>query len=171
MRVFYVIIAVFVVAALWLGSLASDANDRVVRLDGNIAALREEVARLRQEADRFEQLTPSSLEPANAALSTFFIRAVEAGEALGVGVRVESRNLMMGQAALTFEDSPGALVGVSVCRLNVRASIEGEEAVPLLAMMEEEIQDLPVSVQSVTVRRTGSDFALLMEVDVYGRTP
>jgi hypothetical protein len=171
MRVLFVIIAVVFGGAIWLATAASDANDRVARLDGTNAALRSEVARLREETARFEQLDPSELEPASAALSTFFNRAVEAGEALGVGIRVESRNNMLGQTSLTFEDSPDGLVGISVCRLNVRASIEGEEAVPLLAMMEEEIAELPVTVQAVNVRRSGADFGLVMEVDVYGRTP
>ena len=89
---------------------------------------------------------------------------------LGAAVHVEARGAEFGQAALQFEDPSGGEVGLQVCRARLTIAMEGDDAISIMSMVEEELQDLPVTVTSVTARRAGGDFTLLVDVDIFGRT-
>jgi len=98
------------------------------------------------------------------ALAEFFTRTVEAGEVLGAGVRIEPREAM--HRTLTFVDIKP---GVRRCSLTLRAGLEASGAAPILAMFEEELADLPVSVRKVSARTVNDVVSVSMDVDVFGR--
>ncbi len=166
MPVIYSIAAVLLMASAWLGLEANDAYDAAAAAVGANAVLEADLAQLELDRAKFEQLEPGALRFNPEALSVFYSRVLEAGEVLGAGVRVQSRDADMGMTALVFQDQGQ---GVGVCRVTLQAAIEGDDATPVLAMFEEELSELPVTVRAVTAKRVSADIGLTMEVDIFGR--
>lgn len=170
MPVLYVISAVLVLATTWMGMSASESYDQYVAAENANAALQQELETLQQRRAELEASRPGPLRPAAEALSVFYARMLEAGEVLGAAVRVEPRGAEFGQQVLQFEDPGGGEVGLQVCRARLFAAMEGDDTIPVMSMVEEELQDLPVTVTSVMARRAGGDIALSVDVDIFGRT-
>lgn len=170
MKTHFAIIAVLGALAIWMGVSASDAREMWVAIEGNNRLVEQELAQLKEKRAALEGVAPGALRNAPDALSHFYSRMLEAGEVLGAHVRIEARTADFGRVGLQFEDPGNGMVGLAVCRLRLQAAIEGDEAIPVLAMMEEQLAELPVAVRTVTARRSGRDLALAMEVDIFGRT-
>lgn len=170
MPVLYLISVVLVLGSTWVGLSASDAYDQYVAASVTNASLQQELEVIQQRRAQLEAAKPGPLRPSAEALSVFFSRMVEAGEVVGAGVRVEPRGAEFGQQTLQFEDPGGGEVGINVCRARLQAAMEGDDTIPVMSMVEEEMQDMPVTVVSVLARRSGRDFALTVDVDIFGRT-
>jgi len=170
MPLLYVISVLLVFATGWLGMTASDSYDQYVSTQSLNTQLAQDIESLKQRHAELRTLSPGPLHPSPQALSVFYSRMLEAGEVLGAAVHVEARGAEFGQAALQFEDPGGGEVGLQVCRARVTIGMEGDDSIPIMSMVEEELQDLPVTVTSVTARRAGGDFTLLVDVDIFGRT-
>jgi hypothetical protein len=169
MRALYVISIVALLLGALAGMSALDARDATLAAEANNAALRAETQKLEAEGALLRKLDPWPLLYSADALSELFSRTVEAGEVLGAGVRIESRNAMGGiMAPMTFTDFRQ---GVQVCPVTLSAAMEGEQAPAILAMFEEELGNLPAAVRRVTARKVNRDVALSMDIDVFGRTP
>lgn len=166
MPVIYSIAFILMLASAWLGVEASDAYDAAAAARSTNVELEAELVQLESDRARLEQLEPTPLRFNAEALSTFYSRVLEAGEVVGVGVRVQSRDSDMGMTSLIFQDQGQ---GVGVCRVTLQAAIEGEDAIPVLAMFEEELAELPVTVRAVTAKRVSADIGLTMDVDIFGR--
>lgn len=166
MPVIYSIALILLLVSGWLGLEANDAYDAAAAARGANVELEAELARLELDRARLDRLEPNPLRFNTEALSIFYSRVLEAGEVLGAGVRVQSRDSDMGMTALVFQDQGQ---GVGVCRVTLQAAIEGEDAIPVLAMFEEELAELPVTVRAVTAKRVSADIGLTMDVDIFGR--
>jgi hypothetical protein len=168
MPLLYVISLILVVSGGWLGLSASDAYSQYVATENSNAQLQQEIEGLKARNVELQNMAPGPVRPSVEALSVFYSRMLEAGEVLGAAVRIESRGVDVGQNTLLFEDPGGGEVGLQVCRARLSAAMEGDDSIPIMSMMEEELQDLPVTVTAVTARRSGGDLTLLVDVDVFG---
>jgi len=166
MRLYYILALLLLGSATFLGMLANDARESAARVESRNASLRVELASLGSEIDAMERLAPSPLRFSGDALAEFFTRTVEAGEVLGAGVRIEPRDT--GGRTLAFVNFKQ---GLKRCGLTLRAGLEASGAAPILAMFEEELADLPVTVRKVTARVVNDVVTVSMDVDVFGRSP
>jgi len=164
MRVYYIVAFLALAGAVFFGMLASDAYEQAARARATNASISQDLSRLGAEAAPREELAPEPLRCSDDALAEFFTRTVEAGEVLGAGVRIEPREAM--HRTLTFVDIKP---GVRRCSLTLRAGLEASGAAPILAMFEEELADLPVSVRKVSARTVNDVVSVSMDVDVFGR--
>lgn len=133
------------------------ANDSAA---GEIALLAAEA----QAMERVEETTP--LKFAEDALAEFYIRALEAGEVLGAGVRIEARDAASAGGAPQFNPFKH---GLRVAHAAVQAAAEADEAPAIFSLIEEEIAAMPVAVRRAAVRMVGDTATLRLEVDVFGR--
>ena len=168
MRLLYVFSAIAVALALWLGVSANDAREAMNNARANNEVLRTELAGLATEVAAMQKVEPSPLRFSDDALATFFSRTIEAGEVLGAGVRVEARDSALSARPMSFGEFRQ---GVLVCPVRLQVAMEGENAPATLSMFEEELADLPIAVRKLTARVSGPEVALLMDIDVFGRTP
>ncbi len=166
MPLIYAVTLILMALSAWLGVEASDAYDAAEAAQGVNLTLEGELQQLALDRARFDHLVPGPLRFNADALSDFYSRVMEAGEVLGAGVRVQSRDADTGMTALVFQDQGQ---GVGVCRVTLHAAIEGDDATPVLAMFEEELAELPVTVRTVAARRVSADIGLTMDVDIFGR--
>lgn len=171
MSYLHVLTVALMLAATWLGLSTMDAHTEWQMALRNNENLESEIQTLQTKKAELKAMPPSPLHSTPEELSVFVSRMLEAGEVLGAALRVESRSSLSGQTALTFETPPGNEVGLQVCRARINATLEGDDALPILSMLEEEMADMPVTVTSVTGRRNGSEMTLNVDVDVYGRIP
>ena len=126
----------------------------------------DELTPLEAEVAMIRKVEPAPLKYADDALSEFFSRTVEAGEVLGAGVRVEPRGAAMGTRDMIFNEFKQ---GVRVCQVSLSAGLETEGAAAILAMFEEELADLPVTVRKASAKVVGDTVSLSMDIDVFGR--
>jgi hypothetical protein len=171
MRVLYVICAVLVTGSLWVGLMANDAYKALTRAEVMNARIQKEYEDVQAQRAELEKAGAGPLLASPEALSVFYSRLLEAGEVLGAAVRIEPRNAAFGAQVLTFEDPGGGEVGLQVCRARLQAAMQGDDTIPVLSMVEEELQDLPVTVTGVEARLSGGDIALTVDVDIFGRVP
>jgi len=157
--------------AMWMGLSANDAHTEWRLAERNAQALQEDIQTLKMRKASLEAMPPGPIWPSPQALSKYFARMVEAGEVLGAYVRIESRAFASTQAPLVFEPMSAQEVGVQVCRTKLNTTFEGVDSLPLMAMLEDELSDLPVTVTSIIARQNGGDVALSFDVDVFGRAP
>jgi hypothetical protein len=165
MRIFYVLSLLVVAGAIFLGMVAQDNWDAAKATRARNDRMVAELKQRNEEVQRLEGLEPAPLRFADDALAEFFTRTVEAGEVLGAGVRVQPRNEVSGRS-MTFTEHRQ---GVKMCQVTLQAGLEVQGAAPILAMFEEELADLPVTVRKITARNQRDTIALTMEVDVFGR--
>ena len=166
MRVMNILSVLAVVGSLVLGYFAYDAYEATSRARRRNATLSDEVAQLSADVQAKRATDPAPLKFADDAISEFFSRTVEAGEVLGAGDRVEPRNSGYGGGTLRFEDF---LPGVKMSPVTLSAGVEASGAAAILAMFEEELADLPVTVRKVTARNMTDVVVLSIDVDVFGR--
>ncbi|MGI5861207.1 MAG: hypothetical protein ACOX6T_04010 [Myxococcales bacterium] len=166
MRVLNILSVLALFAAFAMGYLANEARVNASRANSRNGTLEAEVNRLRGEVQSKRDADPAPLKFAEDAISEFFSRTVEAGEVLGAGVRVEPRNASTSSKALTFQPF---LPGVQMSAVTLSAGLEASGAAAIVAMLEEELADLPVTVRKVTARNSTDVVILAMDVDVFGR--
>jgi|GEM_PF-5975668 len=166
MRSLYVMTVVFVLGSLGLGMLAKDEWEEADRLEARNRGLQVDFDALSAESGSLDRAEPFPLRFKEDALSELFSRAIEAGEVLGAGVRVEPRNASMGVQEMQFVEFKA---GVQRCEVTLQAGLEREGAGAILTMLEEELGELPVSVRKTRVRLVGQAVSVSMDVDVFGR--
>lgn len=166
MRSLYVFAVLFVLGAFGLVVMASDEWDEKARLEGRNGALQQQLDDLVAESAALERAEPFPLKFSKDALSELFTRAVEAGEVLGAGVRVEARGANFGGQEMQFTEFKS---GVQRCEVTVQASMERDGAGAVLTMLEEELAELPVSVRKTKIRVMETAVSVSMDVDVFGR--
>ena len=162
----YLLSLAAVAGSILLGMFADDNRTLALRVRGRNDALLAELQPLEVEVGAMRKAEPAPLKYAADALSEFFSRTVEAGEVLGAGVRVEPREAAMGVRSMAFVDFRQ---GVRVCPVSLQAGLEAEGAAAILAMFEEELGDLPVTVRKVSARLVGDSVSVSMDIDVFGR--
>jgi hypothetical protein len=165
MRSLYVFAVLFVLGSVGLLVLADEEWTQKGQFEGNNVLLQQQLDELTAEAAGLERLEPFPLKYKQDALSELFTRAVEAGEVLGAGVRLESRGFG-GAAEMRFVEFKS---GVQKCEVSVQASMEKEGAAAILTMLEEELGDMPVSIRKTKVRVMESVVSVSMDVDLFGR--
>lgn len=165
MRSLYVFAVLFVLGSVGLLVLSDEEWTQKGQFEGNNVILQQQLDELTAEAAGLERLEPFPLKYKQDALSELFTRAVEAGEVLGAGVRLESRGFS-GMGELRFVEFKS---GVQKCEVTVQASMEKEGAAAILTMLEEELGELPVSVRKTKVRVMDSVVSVSMDVDLFGR--
>lgn len=152
--------------SILLGMFADEARTQGQRAASRNQSLMEELKPLEAEVAMIRKVEPAPLKFADDALSEFFSRTVEAGEVLGAGVRVEPRGGSMGSRDMQFLEFKQ---GVRVCQVALSAGLETEGAAAILAMFEEELADLPVTVRKASAKVMGESVSLSMDIDVFGR--
>lgn len=168
---FHLSSVVLVMAAAWLGLSAWDAYDEWDLANRNVQNIERELETLKARKAELLKASESPVPVAAKALSTYFSRMLEAGEVLGAGVRIEARQAASLQTPLVFEAPTGPEVGLQVCRTKLHAQFEGADVFPIVAMLEDELKDLPITVTSISAKQSGGDLALAFDVDVFGRNP
>ena len=166
MRALYVFAVLFFVGAIGLGVKGNDEWEEAERLEARNRGLEADFNALQTEAGSLERAEPFPLRFKEDALSELFSRAIEAGEVLGAGVRVEPRNASMGVQEMAFVEFKA---GVQRAEVTLQAGLEREGAAAILTMLEEELAELPVSVLKTRVRLVGQAVSVSMDVDVFGR--
>ncbi|MEN9797002.1 MAG: hypothetical protein RL653_698 [Pseudomonadota bacterium] len=165
MRSLYVFAVLFVLGSVGLLVLADEEWSQKGQFEGNNVILQQQLDELTVEAAGLERLEPFPLKFKQDTLSDLFTRAVEAGEVLGAGVRLEARGFgNMGEMRFVEFKS-----GVQKCEVTVQASMEKEGAAAILTMLEEELGELPASVRKTKVRVMDSVVSVSMDVDLFGR--
>jgi hypothetical protein len=165
-KILYLISLFALAGSIVLGMLADDNRTQGMRMASRNQALMDELTPLEAEVAAIRRVEPAPLKFADDALSEFFSRTVEAGEVLGAGVRVEPRGASMGSRDMIFNEFKQ---GVRVCQVSLSAGLEAEGAAAILAMFEEELADLPVTVRRASAKVMGESVSLSMDVDVFGR--
>jgi len=165
MKVLYLLSFIAALGATLLGVYADDSWQQAKSVRSQNESLRAEMQPLEAELHLIQKAEPWPLKFAEDAISEFFSRTVEAGEVLGAGVRVEQRD-GGGQRTLNFQDFKA---GVRMCPVTLQAGLEREGAAAILAMFEEELADLPVTVRKVDARLMGEAVTVSIDVDVFGR--
>ena len=166
MRLLYLLSVIALGCAAWLGVSANDSFDSAASARSNNETLRADGEKLVAEAKSLVGLQPSPLLYENDALSEFVHSTLEAGEVLGAGVRVEPRDEQTGNTQMTFAPLHE---GVDRCQVTIEAAMDGAEAPAVLAMIEDEMSNLPVTVTKIAAHKESSDMAVSMDVDVFGR--
>lgn len=164
-NVLYILAAVCLAGAAFLGLDASDTHDATVAERAQNAGLQNEVQQLQTEKAQLESVEPFPLRFSQDALSEFFSRSLEDGEVLGAGVRMEPRG-NTGSNVYTFAPLRD---GVETCPVTIRAAMEGAQAPAILALFEEDLAALPVTVKKVKADIFGKNVSVIMDVDVFGR--
>lgn len=165
-RFLYLVSLLALGGSILLGMLADDDRTAGARVRSRNEALLAELKPLELEVAQMRRAEPAPLKYADDALSEFFSRTVEAGEVLGAGVRVEPRGAEMGVRGMIFNEYRQ---GVRVCQVTLQAGLEAEGAGAILAMFEEELADLPVTVRKASAKLVGDTVSVSMDVDVFGR--
>ncbi|MGC4120218.1 MAG: hypothetical protein QM765_37680 [Myxococcales bacterium] len=164
-KILYIVSLLALGTSILFGMLADDNRTQAQRMASRNQALMEELKPLEAEVAMIRKVEPAPLKFADDALSEFFSRTVEAGEVLGAGVRVEPRG-SMGSRDMIFNEFKQ---GVRVCQVSLSAGLEAEGAAAILAMFEEELADLPVTVRKASAKLMGDSVSLSMDIDVFGR--
>ena len=165
-KFFYLLSLAALAGSVLLGMFADDERLAAQNARRQNDALLAELRPLEQEVAVIRKAEPAPLRYAADAVSEFFSRTVEAGEVLGAGVRIEPREASMGTTGMTYSDYK---YGVRVCQVSLSAGLEAQGAGAILAMFEEELADLPVTVRKTSARLMGTSVSVSMEIDVFGR--
>lgn len=168
MKVFYIVAAVLVAASVWIIAEANELYDLVVFQRGANETLRSETQSLEAEAATLASTPPWPLRFSDDALSELFSRAIEAGEVLGAGVRIEPRDTYVSGPRLTFAPFRQ---GIQMAPVTAQIAMRGTEAPALLAIFEEELRELQIAVRKLSARQAGNDVAVSIDIDVFGRAP
>ena len=161
----YYLVALVLLVIAPLASLdAFDRFDAQATAQAETAELDRKLAQLELDRARLVQ-TPVTLQVKfmPEALSDFFSRSVEAGEVLGIGVRIENRD-----AAAPQPQFHELKHGLFVAPVAIQASTDLAAAPALISMLEEELASLPVSVSAVKARLQADSVMVRMDVDVFG---
>jgi hypothetical protein len=151
-----------------MGYDALGRHEEAAALEVENAQVRARVEQLRAdlaEVQAVEELAP--VKYMDQALSTFVTSSVEAGEILGAGVRVGSRTAMSGgpihfpAAELKYQ--------LRVASVELEATSPLNTAPAVLALIEEELRTLPVTIRHARAERMHEIVRLKLEVDVFGR--
>jgi hypothetical protein len=163
MRILYALAVGMVLASGWLAWSIQEVWEEAKRTRDANEALQARVHALDAELAEVRGWTElAKPKYAVEAISDFYSRSIEAGEVLGVGVRIETPQ----GPASEFTDLK---YGLMVTRATIKAAAPIAGAAALFSMLEEEIAELPVAVRAAEAQIHDDSVALQLEVDVFGR--
>lgn len=166
MRFLFVLSFFLILGTLGLAYLAEGQFEKVSQVRSENDALRVAIQQLEVETaelsgERFSD--PIQVKFAADALADFYMRLMEAGEVLGAGVRITSRS---GGGVAQFAP---VKYGVLVAPVTMEAAADSAAAPALFAMLEDELNALPVSVRKLTARPQSGVITIQLDVDIFGR--
>jgi hypothetical protein len=163
------LVFLFLAGAVALAIFAQDEWERAQTLAEEANRLRAEIDDLGSERVALSKIHGSRpVKPAAEALSELVNRAVEVGEVLGAGLRVELRNAD-GSVSTTASHFAEVRHGLKSASVALETAADLESAPALFSLLEDELGALPVVIRKAVANVVAGTVALRLEVEVFGR--